>query len=295
VVLTTQSDIDSIDGCTTIFGDLTIQMTSGKDGAQYTGPASPTIITLPSSLVSIDLSLYVNLLDIEAPTTSIVAPNLERIGYGGQSGDPLELNILNVMGETWNLTTTSFPALTAIGGGFALTVNPSVSTVTGFPLLATVSEVLLSGGLIINGSFSGIELPALAAVGGEIVIATDDTSFQCPSNIDNSKIINYPYCIFCGYVANYADFQPTPSQLTCGKSGSNPNTAVGPVGTTATAGTASTSSTATAKPSSTGKTSGASTFNCAGNHLYQIKLILKGTSIYATVLLSWALFHFSLI
>jgi hypothetical protein len=258
-------------------------------GGPSPGPASPTIFTLPSSLVSIDQALTIILVDHKAPTTSIVAPNLERIGYGNEgNGDGSGLSISGIPGEPWNLTTTSFPALTAIAGQFTyVTVNPLVTTVTGFPLLSTVAEVV--GGLLyINGSFANVQLPALTAVGEGILISSTDPSFQCPSNIENSKLVSNSYCIYCGYIDSQSAF---PTSSIC-NSGPNPTPAVG---TGAIGGTASTTTTIAAKPTSTGKTSGASALNCAGNRFDQIKLILKGPSIYVTLLLSWGLFHSGLI
>jgi hypothetical protein len=253
VYLTTQSDIDSINGCTTIYGDLIILLSS-IDASNV----SPTIFTLPSSLVSVDQSLSIEVLDAYVPTKSFVAPNLARIGYGNENtgtGAALSISAFEV---SWNLTTTSFPALTAVGGAFDfLSVNPLVTTLTGFPLLSTVGQQL-AGGIYINGSFSGIQLPSLTAVGGGIIISSTDPSFQCPSNIENPKIVEHGECVNCGYITTYEGI-PTPALC---NSGANPTLAVV---TTAAGDTTSTANTATAKPSSTGKTSGASVSNRAGN------------------------------
>jgi hypothetical protein len=214
-----------------------------------------------------------------APTTTVVFPNLERIGYGNESvpGIGNGLSIMGLYGETSNLTTISFPALTSIPGEIEWPqVNPLMTNVTGFPVLASVGDVL-SSGVGILGQFASLAFPALTSVGAGIIIESTDPSFRCPSNIV-PKIVPSGDCVVCEYM-------PTLNLAASGTCNSQ-----------ATQTTASPTATgAGTNSAATGKASGASTLNRAGNQFYQMGLIYKGCSIYATVLLSWGLLHFGLI
>jgi hypothetical protein len=254
VTLTTQSDIDSISACTTIFGILYIDLQSASfESTDNSSPASPVVFTLPSNLQSIEGALSITVSDAEAATTTIIAPNLQRVGYGNDSDSAMTIQGPRL--ETWNLTNTSFPALTDVGGSFTYQTGPFVTAVTGFPVLATIGNVQGAGEFYVNGSFASVEFPALASVvHGEIMIQTTNPSFKCPSNI-TPKIVTYPNCVLCQYVSAPLDLicpaNPASSQTTVGNTPSITNTA----GTT--------------PPTATGKTSGASVFNRAGNQLYQ--------------------------
>jgi hypothetical protein len=286
IILTTQSDIDTISDCTEIFSAVFVQLQSSSfESTDNSSPESPVVLTLPSNLQTIDGALTITVLDEECPTTTVVFPNLQTVGNNSGA----ELAIQGPRLETWNLTNTSFPALTAVGGSFTYQTGPFLTgVVTGFPILATIGETLIrgvrAGELLINGSFSNIEFPALEAVGGEIIITSTDSSFKCASNL-TPKLVTYPNCVVCQYVL-------APLDLICG----------GPPGSTASVtaiGTniPGTTPTATGKTSSaaTGKASGASTFNRAGNQPYQMGPNFKESSIYVTALLCYWLFRSLLI
>jgi hypothetical protein len=141
VNLITQSDIDSIDACTTIYGTLFISLQSAAfESTDNSSPASPAIFTLPSNLQSVGGALSIMVQDSEAATTTLVAPNLQRVGFGNESSDSA-ISIQGPRGETWNLVNTSFPALTSTGGTFYYQTSPFLTAVTGFPVLATIVEV----------------------------------------------------------------------------------------------------------------------------------------------------------
>jgi len=252
--LITQSDIDSISACTTIFGIIYISLQSAAfESADNSGPASPAVFTLPSNLQSIEGALLITVQDAEAATTTIVAPNLQRVGYGNDSDSAMSIQGPRL--ETWNLTNTSFPALTDVGGSFTYQTGPFLTAVTGFPVLATIGNVQGAGEFYVNGSFASVQFPALASViKGEIIIQTTNPSFKCPSNI-TPKIVTYPNCVLCQYVK-------APVNLVCpaNPAGNTPSI-------TNTAGTTT--------PTAAGKTSGASAFNRAGNQLHQMGLISK--------------------
>jgi hypothetical protein len=180
-----------------------------------------------------------------SPATTVVAPNLERIGYGNESipGDGSGLSIIGLTDETSNLTTISFPVLTSTGGAFVWVVNPLITNVTGFPVLATVGDVLF-GPLTITGDFTSVAFPALTSVREGIVIESTGSSFRCPFNI-TPKIVGSGYCVSCQYL-------PNTNELPSSTCNSGPTqTAVKP--------TASLTTTAGTNPTETGKASGAST------------------------------------
>jgi hypothetical protein len=258
VTLVTQSDIDSISNCTTIFGILYISLQSSafESPSYHLSPASPEVFTLPSNLQSIEGALLITVEDTEAATTTFVAPNLQRVGYGNDSDGAMTIRGPRL--DTWNLTNTSFPALTDVGGSFTYQTGPFVTAVTGFPVLATIGDVQGAGDFYVNGSFASVEFPALnSVVKGEVMIETTDPSFKCPSNI-TPKIVTYPNCIVCQYFGPKSEVS-----LDCpANSEDSPTPSI-----TSTAGTTA--------PTATRKTSGASALNHAGNRSYQIGLISK--------------------
>jgi hypothetical protein len=254
VTLITQSDIDSISACTTIFGTLFISLQSAAfESTDNSSPASPAVFTLPSNLQSIGGALSITVEDAEAATTTLVAPNLQQVGYGNESSDSA-ISIQGPRGETWNLTNTSFPALTSVGGSFSYQTSPLLTAVTGFRVLATISNVQ-AGELFVNGSFASVQFPALTSVSGEILIQTTNPSFKCPSNI-TPKLVTFPNCVVC------QDYVDTPNNMACA---AQSQSTVG--NTPSITNTAGTNTAGTTTPTAAGKTSEASDFNRAGYQL----------------------------
>jgi hypothetical protein len=252
VLLSLQSDIDSISDCTTIFGSLYIVLEIDTNG--FPG-SSPVIFTLPSSLQSINGSLSITVSEDGSPTTTVVFPNLERIGPPNGTHASIGYN-LGISTESSNVTTVSFPALTSIGGDFDWDeVNSLVTNVSGFPVLAAIGDVS-PGVLSISGAFASLELPALDFVSAGIIIESTNPSFRCPSNI-TPKLLHSGYCLTCQYLPDNGS--ELPAQVCYGEA-------------TQTVGNPTTSPTATGagtnSPTETGKASGASTLNRAGNQFY---------------------------
>ncbi|KAK9489796.1 hypothetical protein V1508DRAFT_400490 [Lipomyces doorenjongii] len=102
--------------------------------------------------------------------SSFSAPNLTTVG--GLSID-----------ENLSLTNISFPKLTTIGGsGLQVANNTKLSSITGFPNLATVN-----GAIVLDGNFSNASFPSLTLVRGAVNIDSND-DFDCSSfNSLNSK------------------------------------------------------------------------------------------------------------
>lgn len=95
--------------------------------------------------------------------TSFSAPNLTEITD--------DVSFIN----NKKLTNISMPALTTIAGGFTIQNNTNISAIDGFDSLETVS-----GGIILRGNFSKVELPALSDVKGTVTVSsTTDISNFC--------------------------------------------------------------------------------------------------------------------
>lgn len=186
------------------------------------------MFTLPSSLQTVQGSMMVEA--GVSSTTSFIAPNVKTIGYGNateQGGGDCVLGF-----DSSGVTNVSFPALTSVSGGFTYIVNPMVTDVTGFPLLAQIeaSDDEAGSALYINGSFNVLQLPDLTFVNGSIWIQSSSSSFRCPSNI-TPKIVPSSDCISCGVATG-----PLPSLASTCNGGAGPTkTAVGgiPTGVTA--------------------------------------------------------------
>lgn len=229
VTISTQSDINTIDSCTTIYGTLNILLLAAVAGVS---DASPTVFTLPSGLQSVQGQVNVVCPSPDSPTTTLIAPGLKTIGNSTSTGDL----IFPFLIDSGTPTNISFPALTTIAGGFHYeTVNSAITDFTGFPLLAQIGVEVF-----INGSFKSLELPSLTFVDGQILIASSSPSFKCPSNI-TPKIV--PECedVTCGYGDLLNGISP-PQSDNCPNGGA---TASGTTGdspsSTATAGATTTS------------------------------------------------------
>jgi len=80
VTLITQSNIDSIASCTTIYGPLAIILQAPSD--RLISP--PGAFTLPLNLETIGGGFSIIRYGTY-PTTNIIAPNLKTIGYGNET------------------------------------------------------------------------------------------------------------------------------------------------------------------------------------------------------------------
>jgi hypothetical protein len=252
-----KSDIDSIDGCTTIYGDLVIQLQSSTSpNSWYPGKSSPVNFTLPSSLETVWGNFEILCLLAEEdpiPTTSIAAPNLKTIGFCNSTSKEAPGSVLFDIGlNSTVVSTTSFPALTSIAGSFQYFVSPAATVLTGFPVLAQIDGSEGPNGLYINGSFNSLQLPALNFVNDTVSIDSTSPSFQCPSNI-TPKIVPYGLCVLCGYSPSY-EIPELPTN--CNDGGAEPSGTVSPIPT----------GTATAKATEV-KASGGSALKRSGNQL----------------------------
>jgi hypothetical protein len=72
------------------------------------------------------------------------------------------------------LTNASFPALTAIGGGFIIANNTALSQIGGFPLVESVG-----GAIDFVGNFSVADLPKLDLVKGGVDVESSASNFSC--------------------------------------------------------------------------------------------------------------------
>lgn len=253
VTLITQSDIDSIDSCTTIYGDLIIVLQANSSGLGIGG--SPTTFTLPSNLQAIDGQCWIITSPEEYPTTSFLAPNLKTIGGNVTEDDNPEAKELLISGGSY---TTTFPALTAIAGTFGYT-SYTQTVFTGFPVLETVGGIIL-----INGTFSSLQLPDLTSA-GDILISSTNPSFECPSNIVPYFNCNITYC-------TYSPAGKIPAPYNCNLDEPSESTVNGsPVATSITSATAPKTTTATKATTGTTtatgatKASGALALKCSGN------------------------------
>src|SRR5271170_2827242 len=260
--LITQSDIDSIADCTTIFGTVQIILQGTHPGPGI--GASPTIFTLPSNLQFIESQFYI-LTAGNYSTTSIVAPNLKTIGYSNSTSQQDYYDVDHQLLIAGGSYTTSFPALTSIQGVFSY-ANYNLPALNGFPVLNTV------GGILFNGSYSSVDLPALVTA-DSISITSSNPSFQCPSNIATNFNCNITYCAYSPAGTLPAPYNCNPDEPT-GTPGNGPT----PVVTTS----ATVDGTATSATKDTGaaKASGALALKCSGNELAVNEANLKDLSNY---------------
>lgn len=182
--ISSQSVLEEINSCTTIYGVLQI--------VPAPGDSTFKTITLPASLTAITGSLeFYGFYDAEDGTTSIDAPALTSIGSVGSSSSIYDGTFENYT-LPWgpganpglliygfgSLGALTFPKLNSIGGDFLFAENPVVKNIDGFPDLSKIS-----GNVNITGNFDELKFPALTSIGGAINILTTSSSFQCPANI----------------------------------------------------------------------------------------------------------------
>ena len=115
-------------------------------------------------------------------TTSTIAASGLRSIFSNESS-PVFLSIGLVISDYQNLSTLSFPALTAVESNLVLARNPLLRKIDGLQSLATVN-----GNLDITGNFDVLDLPSLRFVNGFLNVKSSSSAFQC-SQLNESSVI----------------------------------------------------------------------------------------------------------
>jgi hypothetical protein len=187
-VISRQSDLDALSGCSTYDGTLLFSH-------DFSGNAD-----IPDSIETVTGGIEGN----PTSATSISAQGLQQLGTTGSSNQFLDsLSILN----SPLITNANFPALTSCGGNLYFANNSALNNINGFPLLQTVG-----GNVDLTGDLNSVSLPSLNAVGGGVNIQSSSSSFLCPIPNDRTNGVIHGK----GFVCSGNIQHPTP-----GVSGAN--------------------------------------------------------------------------